>query len=157
MIHYASFRYDGENYLAFGVVKDYLPVFVERSHGRYGRHGQTRWPSWAKFMHGDVDNYEEGTVSDLEDLERRYGALPAAGRAAVVEYMRNSRWTDNPFQPPNASPELLEWYAKRDEAVRIWRDTGDDTMAIEIGLFPSKEEEAELEEMESNEEQRCRR
>ena len=29
LIHYASFRYDGENYLAFGVVKDYLPVFVE--------------------------------------------------------------------------------------------------------------------------------
>ena len=149
MIHYASFRYDGENYLAFGVVKDYLPVFVERSKGRYVRNGQTRWPSWAKFMHGDVDNYEEGTVSDLEELERWYGALPAAGRAAVVEDMRNSRWTDNPFQPPNASPELLEWYAKRDEAIRIWRDTGDDTMAIEIGLFPSKEEEEELEEMES--------
>ncbi len=152
MIHYASFRYHGENYLAFGVVEDYLAVFVERSHGRYGRHGQTRWPSWSKFMHGDVDNYEEGTVSDLEELERRYGPIPADGRATVVEDMCNARWTDNPFQPSNASPELLEWYAKRDEAVRIWRETGDDTMAIEIGLFPSKEEEEELEQMGSNEE-----
>ena len=55
-----------------------------------------------------------------------------------------SRFTDNPFQPPNASPELLEWYRKRDEAIRIWRETGDDSMAIEIGLFPSPEEEAQL-------------
>ncbi len=55
---------------------------------------------------------------------------------------RHSRWTDNPFQPPNASPELLEWYEKRDRAIRIWRETGDDSMAIEIGLFPSPEEEA---------------
>lgn len=149
MIHYASFRHDGENYLAFGVVKDYLPVFVEGSHGQYFRHGRTRWPSWAKFMHGDVDNYEEGTVSDLEELERRYGSVPADAKAAIAEDMRNSRWTDNPFTPPDASPELLEWYDKRDEAIRIWRKTGDDTMAIEIGLFPSKEE---LEEMEASEE-----
>ena len=58
------------------------------------------------------------------------------------EHRDVSRWTDNPFTPPNASPELLEWYDKRDKAIRIWRKTGDDTMAIEIGLFPSKEEEA---------------
>ena len=60
-----------------------------------------------------------------------------------------SRFYDNPFQPPNASPELLEWYRKRDEAIKIWRETGDDSMAIEIGLFPSPEEEARLEEEES--------
>lgn len=58
---------------------------------------------------------------------------------------RHSRWTDNPFQPPNASPELLEWYEKRDRAIQIWRETGDDSMAIEIGLFPSPEEEAAAE------------
>ena len=59
-----------------------------------------------------------------------------------------SRFYDNPFQPPNASPELLEWYDKRDEAIRIWREMGDDSMAIEIGLFPSPEEEKELAEQE---------
>ena len=66
------------------------------------------------------------------------------------EHRDVSRWTDNPFTPPNASPELLEWYDKRDEAIRIWRETGDDTMAIEIGLFPSREEEKDLEEREAN-------
>ena len=151
MLHYASFRYDGEKYLAAGYVKDYLAVFVESSHGRYVRYGRTRWPSWAKFMHGEIDNYEEGTFSDLDELELKYGAIPAAGRVAISEDMRNSRWFDNPFQPPNASPELLEWYAKRDEAIRVWRETGDDTMAIKIGLFPSREEEKELEEMDANE------
>ena len=69
------------------------------------------------------------------------------------EYRDVSRWTDNPFTPPNASPELLEWYDKRDEAIRIWRETGDDTMAIEIGLFPSKEEEEELEKVDKAEAQ----
>ena len=39
LIHYASFRYDGENYLAAGENKDYLPVFVERSARRFIRHG----------------------------------------------------------------------------------------------------------------------
>ena len=154
MIHYASFRYDGENYLAAGETENYLAVFVETSPGQYVRNGKTRWPSWAKFMHGDVDNYEEGSVSDIEELERRYGAFVPAGRAVISERRDVSRWTDNPFTPSDASPELLEWYDKRDEAIRVWRETGDDTMAIEIGLFPSKEEEKELEEeeMEANEE-----
>ena len=151
MIHYASFRHGGENYLAAGDVEDYLAVFVERSDGRYVRHGQTRWPSWAKFMHGETDNYKEGSVPDLEELERRYGVIIPSNRSDIFEDPRMSRWTDNPFQPPNAPPELLEWYAKRDEAIRVWRETGDDTMAIEIGLFPSKEEEEELEQMEANE------
>ena len=57
----------------------------------------------------------------------------------------HSRWTDNPFRKPNLSPEQLEWLNKRDEATRIYHETGDDTMAIEIGLFPSREEEAEIE------------
>ena len=154
MIHYSSFRYDGENYLAFGMVENHLAVFVETSPRRYGRHGRTRWPSWAKFMHGDVDNYEEGSVSDFEELEHRYGAISPTGRTDIFELRDVSRWTDNPFTPSDASPELLEWYDKRDEAIRIWRQTGDDTMAIEIGLFPSKEEvkELEAEEMKANEE-----
>lgn len=145
VIHYASFRYDGDNYLAAGVQKDYLPVFVERSPKRYSRHGKTRWPSWSKFMHGEVDNYEEGSVPDIAELERRFGVITTPVRTLTVDDRLHSRWTDNPFQPPDASPELLEWYARRDEAILIWRETGDDTMAVEIGLFPSREEEEELE------------
>ena len=53
----------------------------------------------------------------------------------------HSRWTDNPFRDPNATPEQLEWIEKRDQALSIYRETGDDTMAIEIGLFPTPEEE----------------
>ena len=52
------------------------------------------------------------------------------------------RWTDNPFRSPDTPPEQLEWLNKRDEALRIYRETGDDSMAIEIGLFPTPEEEA---------------
>ena len=62
-----------------------------------------------------------------------------------ILWLNKSRFYDNPFQPPNAPPKLLAWYEKRDEAIRIWRETGDDSMAIEIGLFPSPEEEAQLE------------
>ncbi len=39
-------------------------------------------------------------------------------------------------QPIPRTPEQLAWLEKRNEAVRIYRETGDDTMAIEIGLFP---------------------
>ena len=94
---------------------------------------------------GEVDGYEEGSVSDLDELERRYGTIDPTDKIDIYAERDTSRFTDNPFQPPNASPELLEWYDKRDKAIRIWRETGDDSMAIEIGLFPSPEEEAQLE------------
>ena len=61
---------------------------------------------------------------------------------AANEQKVHPRWTDNPFRDPNASPEELEWLERRDEALRIYRETGDDSMAIEIGLFPTPEEEA---------------
>lgn len=95
---------------------------------------------------GEVDGYEEGSVSNLDELECKYGAIAPTGKTDIYGERDTSRFTDNPFQPPNASPELLEWYDKRDEAIRIWRETGDESMAIEIGLFPSPEEEAQLEE-----------
>ena len=146
MIYYASFQYDGQNYLAAGEVEDYLAVFVEDNPKRYVRHGRTRWPSWSKFMQGgEVEGYEEGSVSDLDELEHRYGTIDSKDEIDIYAGRDTSRFTDNPFQPPNASPELLEWYDKRDKAIRIWRETGDDSMAIEIGLFPSPEEEAQLE------------
>ena len=50
-----------------------------------------------------------------------------------------SRWTDYPFRKPNLSAEQLEWLEKRDETMRICYATGDDSMAIEIGLFPKRE------------------
>ena len=57
---------------------------------------------------------------------------------------RNSRWTDNPFAPMNPTPEQQAWFDKRDEALRLYHGTGDESLAIEIGLFPSPEEEVEL-------------
>ena len=63
----------------------------------------------------------------------------------------SNRWTDNPFQPPNASPELLEYYAKREAATKVWRETGDDSGLIELGLFPTKEEQAEIDAMSDEE------
>lgn len=95
-------------------------------------------------MHGEVEDFEEGWVSSVGVLERRYGAIVCPNREEIIDDGARSRFSDNPSQPLNASPELLAWYEKRDEAIRIWRDTGDDSMAIEIGLFPSPEEEAEL-------------
>ena len=47
-----------------------------------------------------------------------------------------SRFTDNPFRQPGLSKEQLEWLAKRDKAMKIYRESGDPTMAQEIGLFP---------------------
>ena len=69
-----------------------------------------------------------------EDAQDKQGGIRKA----------HSRWTDNPFRSPNLPPEQLEWLNKRNEATRIFRETGDDTMAIEIGLFPSREAQAEL-------------
>lgn len=60
-----------------------------------------------------------------------------------------SRWTDNPFWQPE-TPEQKEWSDKVTEALRQYRESKekypddeskwDDSMAIEIGLFPSREE-----------------
>ena len=47
------------------------------------------------------------------------------------------RWTDNPFVSVK-TPEQKEWIRKRDEAIRLFREKGDDSMAVEIGLFPPK-------------------
>ena len=49
-----------------------------------------------------------------------------------------SRWTDNPFRQPGLTPKQLEWLKQRNEAMRIFDETGDTTMAEEIGLFPKQ-------------------
>ena len=59
--------------------------------------------------------------------------------------MSQSRWTDNPFRQPGLSQEQLDWLKKRNEATRIFQETGDDTMAIEIGFFPPRDVEEEQE------------
>ena len=50
----------------------------------------------------------------------------------------NSRFSDNPFRDPNATPEQVERIEKRNKALRIYRETGDTGPAIEAGLFPDK-------------------
>ncbi len=52
----------------------------------------------------------------------------------------NNRFSDNPFRDPNLSPEQVERIEKRNEALRIYRETGDRGPAVEAGLFPSKPE-----------------
>ena len=57
-----------------------------------------------------------------------------------------ARFSDNPFRPKDLSPEENAWRDKRNEALRIFRQTGDKTMAQEIGLFPKpKDDEGEAE------------
>ena len=51
----------------------------------------------------------------------------------------NNRFSDNPFRDPNLTPEQVERIEKRNEALRIYRETGDEGPAIEIGLFPGPE------------------
>ena len=51
----------------------------------------------------------------------------------------NNRFSDNPFRDPNLTPEQVERIEKRNEALRIYRETGDEGPAIEIGLFPKRE------------------
>ena len=52
-----------------------------------------------------------------------------------------SRFSDNPFRDPNLTPEQVERIEKRNESLRIFRETGDEGPAIEIGLFPKPKEE----------------
>ncbi len=50
----------------------------------------------------------------------------------------NSRFSDNPFRDPDLTPEQVDRIEKRNETLRIYRETGDEGPAIEVGLFPSK-------------------
>ena len=70
------------------------------------------------------------TSNDDTSNEAPEHPLEAAGAA--------SRWTDNPFRDPNATPEQLEWLKKRDKAINVYQATGDSVMAEDIGLFPKQ-------------------
>ena len=50
----------------------------------------------------------------------------------------NNRFSDNPFRDPTLTPEQVERIEKRNEALRIYRETGNEGPAIEIGLFPAR-------------------
>ena len=50
----------------------------------------------------------------------------------------NNRFSDNPFRRPDLTPEQIERIEARHKALRIYRETGDEGLAIELGLFPSK-------------------
>ncbi len=54
---------------------------------------------------------------------------------------RNSRFTDNPFRVPGLPHKQLEWLEQRNRAVKIYRETGDSTLAEEIGLFWNQDDE----------------
>ena len=54
---------------------------------------------------------------------------------------RNSRFTDNPFRLPGLTHDQLDWLEKRNLAVKIYRETGDATLAEEIGFFWNKDDE----------------
>ena len=53
----------------------------------------------------------------------------------------NTRLTDYPFREANLPPDQLDWLDKRNRAIRIYRETGDSSLAEEIGLFWNKEDE----------------
>ena len=52
-----------------------------------------------------------------------------------------SRFSDNPFRDPNLTPEQVRVIEARNEALRLHRATGDPRPAIEVGLFPQRDEE----------------
>ena len=53
----------------------------------------------------------------------------------------NTRFTDYPFRKANLTPSQLDWRAKRDRAIKLYRKTGDSSLAEEIGLFWNKADE----------------
>ena len=56
-----------------------------------------------------------------------------------------SRFSEPFTRPPNLSEEQNAKIDQQNEAIRIYRETGDEQPAIDAGLFPSQEEEDQLE------------
>ena len=66
-----------------------------------------------------------------------------------------SRFSDpRPLMPPE-TPEQAEWQEKVRQAMRRFRETGDETMAQEIGLFPTEEEKRLAAEQDDEEDGAC--
>ena len=54
---------------------------------------------------------------------------------------RNSRFNDSPFRLPGLTNKQVEWLEQRNRAIKIYRETGDSSLAEEIGLFWNKDDE----------------
>ena len=54
---------------------------------------------------------------------------------------QNSRFTDYPFRLPGLTNKKLEWLEQRNRAIKIFRDSGDSSLAEDIGLFWNKDDE----------------
>ena len=54
---------------------------------------------------------------------------------------QNSRFTDYPFRLPGLTNKQVEWLDQRNCAIKIFRDTGDSSLAEDIGLFWNKSDE----------------
>ena len=80
-----------------------------------------------------VEVAEEVTAEEVSESEAERG-LDAT-----------SRWTDNPFRPSNLSPEQEERLDKRDEAIRIFQETGDSSLGEELGIFPKSDSSGDAE------------
>ena len=60
---------------------------------------------------------------------------------AVHSTGQYTRFTDYPFRKANLTPSQLDWRAKRDRAIKLYRESGDSSLAEEIGLFWNKDDE----------------
>ena len=54
---------------------------------------------------------------------------------------QNSRFTDYPFRRPGLTSKEVEWLEKRNHAIRVFRETGDSSLAEGIGLFWNEDDE----------------
>ena len=54
---------------------------------------------------------------------------------------QNSRFTDYPFRLPGLTGKQVKWLEQRDRAIRIFRETGDSSLAEQIGLFWNEDDE----------------
>ena len=88
----------------------------------------------------DADEATRQRITDDNQAHNRaiYQRLQEKGFMSEGPEADHSRWTDNPFRQPGLTAEQLEWLDKRDKATRIFQETGDSTMAEDIGLFSPK-------------------
>ena len=52
----------------------------------------------------------------------------------------SSRFSDNPFRDPNATPEQIAWLENRNKNMRLYRETGDKKYLDAAFRRPSKKD-----------------
>ena len=90
------------------------------------------------------------TSCDCDDCKNGIRWLCHPSRSQLLFRLQNrirevrqnalKRFSDNPFRDPNLTPEQVARIEKRNEALRIYRETGDTSLAEEIGLFPRRKD-----------------